>query len=213
MSSNHRQPKKATGSRGAPGRALLAVAAAALVLALLTGTAISAGAGSGDAAKVERLRSELARMTRLANRGLRPAALRLGQDLPAERDRLSGLREPASTAQAQVKVALNELQEMTGIASLDPHYPSALVAAGRAYIAVSGLDPVTGTAVNPEYRGLERELATSGEQLERSAADAGELSADIARLGGELSRSQRRARLVERRLRRRSARAGRAGRR
>jgi hypothetical protein len=205
MSSNHRS--RATGGGRVSGRAPAAVAA--LVLALSAGTAISAGAMSGGGAEAGRLRSELARMTELANRRLEPPALRLAGELPGERDRLSRLREPASTAQAQLKVALSQLQEMSALV-YDPHYLPALIAAGRAYTAVSGQDPVTGTAVNPEYLGLERELATDGGQLNGSAEDAGTLSAGVKRLTQELGRAQRRARHVERQIPGRLARAARA---
>ena len=202
MSTHHRQP-----SRRASGRALLAVSA--LVLALPAGAAISAGAMPSGAAEAGRLSSDLVRMTELANRGLRPPALRLAAELPGERDRLDRLREPASTAQAQLKVALSQLQEMKALV-YDPHYLPALIAAGRAYTAVSGQDPLTGTAVNPEYLGLERELAAGAAQLGQSADDAGKLSVGVKRLTQELGRSKRRTRRIERQLQGRRARAARA---
>jgi hypothetical protein len=207
MSRQHHQPTT-SGARSAPHRALFALAASALVLALLSGAALAAGSGSGGGGgEVARLRTGLDRMSRLANRRLRPAAQRLANDLPAARDRLSRLREPASTAQAQIEVSLDQLREMTSVATLDPHYMPALVAAARAYIAASGLDPVTGTEINPGYRGLDRELASGAAGLDRSAAEAGGLAAAVKSLREELSRSRRHARRVERQLRRMRARA------
>ena len=58
---------------------------------------------------------------------------------------------------------------MSATATLDPHYLPALVAAGRAYVAVSGQDPLTGTTINPDYLGLEPELAANVARLGRSA--------------------------------------------
>lgn len=199
----HQHHATASGRRG---RALPTLAAAALVLALLGGAGVAAGAASGGSGEVSRLRAELIRMTRLVNRRLAPAAGRLATDLPAEREQLGRLREPASTAQAQAKTTLNQLQEMTSVATLDPHYMPALVAAGRAYTAVSGLDPVTGTAISAEYLGLERELTTDGEAIDRSATDANRLATTVKRLREGLGRAQRRARSAERQLQRMRAR-------
>ena len=199
MSGDHRQPC-AGSSRGVSGRAWLTVSA--LVFALLTGSAIAAGATAGDAAEAGRLRSALTQMTKLVNHGMRPPALRLNRDLPGDAGRLERLREPASTTQAQVKIALDELRQMNSFATLDPHYLPALVAAGRAYVAVSGQDPVTGTTVNPDYLGIEPELVANAARLDGSAGDAGKLSGRVKRLARQLIRSKRRAHRLERQLRR-----------
>lgn len=150
-------------------------------------------AGGGEA---KRLGSDLSRMAGLTNRRLEPRAQRLARDLPADSDRLAKLREPASTAQSQLKVALAQLREMSTLA-YDPHYLPTLIAVGRAYVAVSGLDPVTGTTVNPEYTGLESELAADGARLDQSTGEAAKLSADVKRLSAQLTRARRRARRLE----------------
>jgi hypothetical protein len=186
------------GGRSGPARRtrLLHVAGAALLFVLLLGAAMPVAARPGSAAEAGRLRSDLARMAKLANRGLRPPALRLAQQLPAEGERLKRLREPASTTAVQTRVTLDELRQMSAL-RLDPHYLPALVAAGRAFLAASGQDPLTGTAVSPEYAGLEAELAGSEARLGRDAADAAKLSARVKRLGRALVRSRRRAGRLE----------------
>lgn len=194
MSSCHRHPK-ATESRRASSRAPLAVWA--LVFALLAGSAIAAGAAPGGAAEAGRLQSALTRMTELVGRRVRPPALRLSRDLPGDAERLDRLREPASTTQAQVKIALDELRQMNAL-TFDPHYLPALVAAGRAYVAASGRDPVTATTINPDYLGLEPELAANAARLDGAAGDAGELSGGVKRLARELIGSKRRAHRLER---------------
>lgn len=161
-------------------RSRSAPAFAAVLSLLLLVTAIPALGASGTAA---------ATAQRLAG-GLRGGAARLNQ-----------LREPASTAQAQVSVALGQLREMNA-PTADPHYLPALVAAGRAFVALSGQDPLTGTMIVPSYLGLERELAGSATGLERAADEADELSLGVRRLSRELSRSKKRARLLERQVQR-----------
>ncbi|MBW8060522.1 MAG: hypothetical protein FVQ78_09430 [Solirubrobacterales bacterium] len=204
MSSDLRQT---TGNRdGRPPRArptLLALCA--LALALLLGAAMPVPAIPSGAAEAGRLHSALVRMTKLANRQVRPPALRLARDLPGDAKRLNALREPASTAQTQMSVVLDELQQMNALI-LDPHYLPALVAAGRAFMAVSGQDPLTRTTINPDYLGLEPELAVNAERLRGAAGDAGKLSAGVKRLTRALIRSKRRARRLEREIRRLRAR-------
>lgn len=168
------------------------LALGALAFALLLGPAIAASATPGGTAEAEQLHSALAQMTELANRQLRPPALRLARDLPGDANRLDALRDPASTTQTQVKIALDELRQMTSL-TLDPHYLPALVAAGRAYVAVSGQDPLTETTINPDYIGLERELAGNVARVGGAAADAGKLSSGVKRLTRELIRAKRRA--------------------
>lgn len=172
----------------------------ALALALLLGSAAPLPAMPSDATEAGRLHSALAGMTKLVNREVRPPALRLARGLPVDAEQLNGLREPASTTRAQAKIALDELRQMSVGAALDPHYLPALVAAGRAYTAVSGQDPITGTTINPDYPGLEPELAANAAGLHDAADDAGELSASVKRLSRALSASKRRARLLEQQL-------------
>jgi len=139
--------------------------------------------------------------------GAREAGRRLARDLPADAQQLKSLREPAATTQDQTKVALDELRQMSAPATLDPHYAPALVAAGRAFLAVSGQDPLTRTAINPDYTGLESELAAAEARLERSAGDARTAAAGIRRLGRRLVQMRRRVQRLGRRLRAARARA------
>lgn len=196
MTGSSSQTIRSRGSR-APARRHLPLVVA--LLAVLLGPAISAPAMVGNAAEAGRLRSDLARMAKLAKRGLQPQARRLAQRLPTEAERLGRLREPASTATAQIRVTLDELRQMSAL-RLDPHYLPALVAAGRAFLAASGQDPLTGTAVNPDYSGLEAELAASEAGLGGYATEAAKLSARVKRLARALARSERRATRLESRI-------------
>jgi len=182
--------------------------ASTLLFALLLGAAMPVAALPSGASEAGRLRSDLARMTKLAKREVQPPAQRLAQRLPGEVERLKRLREPASTATAQIRVALDELRQMSAL-KLDPHYLPALVAAGRAFIAASGQDPLTGTAVNPGYAGLEPELAAGEAGLGRNAADAAKLSTRVKHLTRALARAKRRAGRLEARVRHLGAAAGR----
>lgn len=187
---------------------LCSFAATLLLVAAVPVLATPGGAGE----EAGRLHSSLDRIERLANRELRPSALRLARDLPADAKQLGALREPASTTQAQVGIVLDELRQMDAIAILDPHYLPALVAAGRAFVSVSGQDPLTQTTINPDYLGLEAELAVSEARLGRLAGDAGEVSASVKRLTRALAGAKRRAGRLERRIQRmRAAGAARAG--
>jgi hypothetical protein len=201
MSSNPHQATKTLDRRPSRVRPTL-LAVCALALTLLLGSAAPLPAMPSDATEAGRLHSALAGMTKLVNRDVRPPALRLASDLPGAAEKLDRLREPASTTRAQAKIALDELRQMGVGAALDPHYLPALVAAGRAYTAVSGQDPITGTTVNPDYLGLEPELAASAVGLHVAADDAGELSGSVKRLSRALSASKRRARRLEQQLRR-----------
>jgi hypothetical protein len=179
-------------------RPLLAVSA--VLFGMLVGSAVPVAATPG--AEAGRLHSTLARIAKLANREVKPPALRLARDLPAAADRIQRLREPATTGQAQIRIALDELRQLGTAAALDPHYLPALVAAGRAYVAVSGQDPLTGTTINPDYRGLEPELADEAAQLDSSATEAATLSSRVKRLTRSLAGAKRRALLLERKIQR-----------
>lgn len=183
------------------------VLSCALVLVLSLAAAVPVLATSGGGGEAARLRSDLDRIAELVNGRLRPPALRLARDLPGDGKRINRLREPASTARAQLKVALDELQRMSAL-KIDSHYLPALIAVGRAYTAVSGDDPVTGTKVNAEYLGLESELATSEARLTEASKDASGLYAAVNRLREELVRSKRRANRIERQIRGMRARNG-----
>ena len=139
--------------------------------------------------------------------GADEAGRRLARELPTDASRLGSLREPAATTQAQVAIALDELRQMSAPAELDPHYSPALVAAGRAFVAISGQDPLTRTAINPDYTGLESELAAGEARLEGSAGDARTVAAGIRRLEHRLAQMRRHVHRLERRLRSTHARA------
>jgi len=163
--------------------------------------AVPVVAVQGGATKVGRLDADLAQIAQLNNRGVRAPAQRLVRELPDDAKRLGELREPAATARDQAGIALDELRQMSGPATLNPHYLPALIAAGRAFVATSGQDPVTRTQVNPAYAGLEAELALRETRLQDAAAGAAKLSARAQRLGRALTRARRRARRLERQLR------------
>lgn len=153
------------------------VAFAALLLASLIGAVTVSGAPSEEAPGLAR---------------------QLARQLPREARSLTELREPAATTQAQLGIALAEMRQMSALA--DPHYLPALIAVGRAHLAASGRDPLTGTAVNPEYAGLEAELAGTAGRLAAGAAKARRLSRGVVRLRRDLRRSERRVRTLERKL-------------
>jgi hypothetical protein len=202
-SSELRQPTrifKRPHSPARPSPLALCALAATLLLGLLA-AAVPVLATPNGASEAGRLHSDLSRIAELVNREVRPPAQRLARSLPDDAKRLEALREPASTTQAQVGIALSELRQMGAIAILDPHYLPALVAAGRAHLAVSGQDPLTGTTVNPEYRGLEPELAENAAQLDSSATEAAALSSRVKRLTRSLAGAKRRARKLEREIR------------
>lgn len=147
----------------------------------------------------------LDRVAKVARRQLSPPARRLAGALPADVRQIGELREPAATVQAQLGTALAELRQMsTSIA--DPHYLPALLAVGRAHQAASGQDPLTGTTINPDYVGLEREIAASTTRAGQAADDSAKLSRGVKRLTRMLRRARRHARVLERRLERTGAR-------
>lgn len=184
--------------RGAAPAAMALLAA----LALLVAPVALAGAGSGGSRGEARgLRWGLEEAAELARQRLAPPARRLAQGLPADADRLGRLLEPASTTQTQVGVALDQLQQMSALV-YDPHYLPALAAVARAFAAVSGRDPFTGTAIDPEYSGLGQELAGEASRLQRSGAEARDLSRNARRLTRRLTAARRRARRLEWQLRR-----------
>ena len=199
MTVNARHASSGLDRRPSTGRRL-SLAVAAIVLALVLAATIPVSALPSGKAEAERLHSTLARMAKLANSRLRPPSQQLAQDLPAAAERLDRLGEPASSAQEQLSVALGEMRQMNAL-TLDPHYAPALVAVGRAFVSVSGQDPLTRTTINPEYLGLERELAGDATRLRQSGDDAGGLSRDVKRLSRQLVLAKRRARGLELKVR------------
>jgi hypothetical protein len=176
------------------------------LLAALVAPTLPVPALAGGQAEAGRLYSSLARMATLTSRQVRPPAARTASALPDGADRLNRLREPASTAETQIGIALGELQQMSAL-TYDPHYAPALVAAGRAFVAITGQDPLTRTAINPEYLGLEHELGVDASRLQAAGRDAATALSGVKRLNRELIRSKRRAGRLERQLRRLRARA------
>ncbi|MGE5336020.1 MAG: hypothetical protein ACM3JL_01190 [Nitrososphaerota archaeon] len=201
MTSFHPQSAASGGRRTRP-RALLPFLGIALAILPAT-VAVAASATSAPpraTREAGRLDSSLSRVAKLAGGQVRPAARQLAQGLPAALQRVQALREPASTTQAQVKIAFDELRQMSAPATLDPHYSAALVAAGRAFVAASGQDPLTRTTINPDYLGLETELAASEAELAGSAGEASRLSTRVRQLTKALSRTKRRAHRLARLL-------------
>jgi hypothetical protein len=106
--------------------------------------------------------------------------------------RVDSLRQPAATTEEQLGIAFGQIQQMTALA-YDPHYLPALVAVGRAYVAASGTDPLTGTMVDPEYGGLGRELTGSAAALHRAAGHSAQLSRTVRSLTAKLAAERRRS--------------------
>jgi hypothetical protein len=213
MTSDHPQPARTTEHRRPRRRPvvlpLCASLATLLLVAAVAAYATPSGTPSATPEEAGRLDSTLAKIAKFADRRVRPAARRLARELPAGAEGLRALREPAGTTQDQAKIALDELRQMSLPATLDPHYAPALVAAGRAFVAATGQDPLTGTTINPEYSGLDSELAASEARLAGSASEAAKLSARVGQLRQALARSKRRAQRLTRRLRHGGARRGR----
>lgn len=166
------------------------------------GAAVAAPPLSRGTREAGRLDSSLKQVVKQADRQVRAPAGRQARELPAETQRLQALREPAGTVGAQVKIALDELRQMSFPGTLDPHYAPALVAAGRAYVAVSGKDLLTGATINPEYAGLASELAASEASEASSAKVAARLAAATRGLSRALARERRRSHRLVRLLRR-----------
>jgi hypothetical protein len=193
------------GGRGPLSRLRRVLILGALGALLASAAAVPVLAVSGDATETGRLNSDLVRAAKLNNRGVRPPARRLARELPDDAKRLGELREPAATARDEAGIALDELRQMSAPATLNPHYLPALVAAGRAFLAAGGRDPLTRTAIDPAYAGLEAELALREARLRKAATDAAKLSARARSLSRALARARRRARRLERQLRRERA--------
>lgn len=200
MSADHAQPLASRALRRSRSPSLLLLFATALGL-LLAAAAIAAPIAATPTREVGRLSSSLTAIARLVDRQVQPRARGLARGLPGSAEQLRALREPAGTTQDQVEVALDELRQMSIPAILDPHYAPALLAAGRAFLAASGEDPLTRTTVDPEYLGLERELAAAEAKAVGSAQVAAQLSARVGRLHRALARTRRRAGRLTRQLR------------
>ena len=169
-----RQPSfdQATAAQSPPAARPL-LARLAVLLALLLGPTLPVPAMPAAPPRPGGSHSALARMTKLANRGYGRRRCGWHGTFPPPPIGSTACANRRAPPRAQIGIALDELRQMGAAAALDPHYLPALVAAGRAYVAVSGQDPLTGTTINPDYLGLEPELAANAAQLGARPTDAG----------------------------------------
>lgn len=110
-----------------------------------------------------------------------PGARRLRDGLRDGSQDLDDLREPTQLAEAELDRAIQELNAMTTGRS-DPRYASTYEAVARAYGAVTGRDPLTGTQLDPAYPGLDAALRRASDQLLEAAGAAGRLARGAERL-------------------------------
>lgn len=197
------------GHTGARANRLRLILVASLLAALAAVTIARAATPTPAtvAAEASGLSSATSASAGLARR-LAPEAGGLAHSLPGVLGRLESLHEPTTTTEEQLRVALGQLQQMS-VLTYDPHYLPALLAVGRAYLSATGSDPLSGTAVDPEYTGLGRELSRAGSDLKRGAARAARLSHEVKSLSLELTRQKRRAARLAGALQSLSTRAGR----
>ncbi len=183
-----------------PRKLVIAFGLLAVIALSLANMAAGGGQPRHSAATEARgLSSSLGGLAARVRRSLRPSASRLAGTIPAEAQRLEALSGPSATTEAQVGIALDQLQQMSAL-RVDPHYLPALVAVGRAYLAATGADPLTGTALDPSYSGLGAELTASALAVRQRAKEAAELSTRIERLSKALAGSKRRARRLQREI-------------
>ncbi|OJU85814.1 MAG: hypothetical protein BGO11_03760 [Solirubrobacterales bacterium 70-9] len=175
---------------------------AALTAALLGATTAAAGPSPADTASgAARLSAAITSSQHLARARLRPVAGTLAHGLPGILNRLGSLRKPAATTEEQLGFALAQLQQVSPLA-YDQHLLPATMAVGRAYAAATGSDPLTSTAIDPEYAGLGRELAIARAALRRRAARAAGLAHGVNVLTVRLAREKRDAARLARALER-----------
>jgi putative drug exporter of the RND superfamily len=137
------------------------------------------------------LRRGIADARRAARRELAPGAEELAEGLDEGAGELERLREPAQEAEAELERAFDALAEQMTIGRTDPAYPEALGAVARAYGAVTGREPFSGTPVVPGYQGLDRELAQAVARLREATAGAERLARGIRRAARGLERLER----------------------
>jgi RND superfamily putative drug exporter len=92
--------------------------------------------------------------------------------------KLPQLIAPARVAEEQLKVGLQQLQQMT-VGQSDAHYGPALEAVRQASAAVSGTDPVSGKPYAPGYAGLPTELAELQKRLLVDAEETKEVTLSL----------------------------------
>ncbi len=90
-------------------------------------------------------------------------------------DKLPELHSAAQVAEEQLKVALQQLDQMT-VGKTDPSYVATLDAVRKASAAVSGTDPASGQPYAPGYTGLPAELTALQARLLEDANQAQEAS-------------------------------------
>jgi RND superfamily putative drug exporter len=117
-------------------------------------------------------------------------ALTLATGLEEGASQLERLHEPVRLAESELEKAFDDLQAMT-TGKTDPRYASATLSVGTALGAISGRHPVTGEPVDPEYRGLDREITRAVDGAREAGAGAREIADGAAELERGLARIER----------------------
>jgi putative drug exporter of the RND superfamily len=147
--------------------------------------------GSGRLGRgARKLRSGLAKARRESSAAL-PRIRELRDGLSDGARGLDRLREPAQEADRQLTEAQSALEAMLPTSKGDPSYARAYKAVLTAKGAVTGRHPITNQKVDPEYDGLDAELAGASDKLGQAAAGVGRLERGTARLGSGLRRLER----------------------
>jgi RND superfamily putative drug exporter len=150
---------------------------------------LAAGGGRlGDGA--QRLRDGLAKARRAASEAV-PRVQELRSGLAEGADGLGKLREPAQRADAELTEAIDALEAMLPTSMADPQYAKAYESVLTAKGAISGTNPLTGQPVDPNYRGMDAELADASARLDAAAVAVGRLERGTARLADGLGRLER----------------------
>ena len=155
-----------------------------------SGAARLASGGDRLGGGARRLKAGLAKARRASSDAL-PRIRELRDGLSKGSDGLERLREPAQTADRELTEAKAALDAMLPTSKGDPSYARAYKAVATAKGAVSGRHPVTGQKVDPEYDGLDAELASASDQLEVAAGGVSQLERGTGRLVSGLSRLER----------------------
>jgi putative drug exporter of the RND superfamily len=111
----------------------------------------------------------------LRRNGLRRSHLLQGALFNEANNEMPQLEAAAQAADAQLKVALQQLEAMT-VGQSDPNYGPALEAVRQATAAVTGTNPANGQPFAPEYAGLPAELTALRTRLLGDAEQAQEVS-------------------------------------
>lgn len=134
----------------------------------------------------ERLQTGVAKARRGVEGSL-PQLRELASGLQRGSEDLGRLREPATTADDELRKAYEALMTMS-VGRADPQYRRAFEAVGRARAAVSGRNPLTGARVDPQYEGLPASLERAASQLRAAGEGAGRGVQDTERLATGLRR-------------------------